>query len=349
MTKPITDIKLSAFNVIPTGYLQVPVDLNWGARGSFANPVPYQPIPIHINYHRRVELNNVKMEPVTGITVVAGKNSPAPLGWYKDPNDLNWGSKNSAFVYLCWKRGGPDLPICDLVVQASAANFQQPPFILEKSYTWVPVDLNKEAGGMYIYLYYLQDEPGSHLQEDPPDLYDMNTGIANWINNPKKEYELSRAQVTFNRLLVHTLKLVIELNAYVSPNMPFNEEYIEKHGVKASQTTSVSKEISYSAGVDFSNWGIGINTKLGYTKTETYSYELSVEEERTIGKRYTLEPVNFGRQLCICHVADVITVYDIPSGNRVAEAVNATTHRGDFIKDQESGPFQHYSPTLIQS
>lgn len=90
--------------------------------------------------------------PVTGITVIEGGSATPPPGFTKIDKNLNAGTgRDTADLYLCTSKQ-PGTPIADVVVNSARdwSHAIDPP----SGYIAVPVDLNKEAGGDFIYLCY---------------------------------------------------------------------------------------------------------------------------------------------------------------------------------------------------
>lgn len=148
MTKPITDIKVSTGPEIPAGFLQIPVEVNFGFPSRIQVPIE----TIYINYHRRAKVKNQTLDPITDVTVLIGQHTPAPSPqWTKDPIDLNRGVGGN-FLWLCSTRGGPEMPILDLIIRMTSAGHQEPPYIEDDEYTIIPVDLNRGAKGAFFFL-----------------------------------------------------------------------------------------------------------------------------------------------------------------------------------------------------
>ena len=231
------------------------------------------------------------------------------------------------------------MPVLDLLVQAGGKSSKDSLVLGGGIYHKIPWDLNREAKGQYIFLYYMQDTPENSLQEKPPEPHDYHAMI-DWVNQPSKEFEVSRAQVRHDRVLIHTQKLIVDKNLFITAHTPFSEKVLRIQGSIQTDITQVSREISFEAGADLKNWGLGISARLGYKTTEMFSHELAIEERTEREEIITLDPVDYARQLFICHVADVLSVYDIQSGGLVARVINDTNVGGTFMRDTESGPFK---------
>ena len=88
-------------------------------------------------------------QPITGLDVIYGKNTPPPSGYVKIPVDLNKGA-GGEYVYICYSRTASGPPITNVQVFAGSSSS----FPIQNGYTKINKDLNKGAGGKYIYLCY---------------------------------------------------------------------------------------------------------------------------------------------------------------------------------------------------
>lgn len=316
MTSSITHIQVAKGLDTPVlpGYIGLPVDVNEGAGGFY----------LYINY-RRGDGNAI-----TGVQILKGRDAIPPSGWTKDPHDLN-GDSGGEYLYIAWKYGGGDTPLLDMILQSTTSDRQQNPFVLGDTYSKIDQDLNEGSGGKYIYLYTLRKSPVLPInpaQGIPP----------NWVSNPDKEFEVARAQVTRDRLLVRTLKLTIDDSQHLPPGSPFHREVVQQLGVTRSQKDAVSSEIQATAGIGFEAFSAKINASLGGTTNQSHTTEFSAHEATTITQTWDIPAVNFGREVRICHVDDVVRVYAIPNGQKVlATATNGTPYRGTFVTDQAGG------------
>jgi len=197
----------------------------------------------------------------------------------------------------------------------------------------------------------LRNNPDKNLQEDLPDLNNINS-IVQWRRQPDKQYELSRAQVAADRLLIHSVKLEQEYDAYISAGAPHNVKYTEKSGMTQTDITEIRRELNMEASLGLDKLGINIGAKLGYSTTETQRHELAINLQKETEIDFTLPPEKFARRFSVYHAADVIKVYAISTGDTVAKTVNATTHRALFLEDLEGGtvePYQLPSALAAQS
>lgn len=98
---------------------------------------------------------------ITDIAIIEGNNATAPAGYTKIDLDLNKGTKAGKPIYLCYKKG-----IGDKITQIIADYYRS---VITKSrseksgFHKIDFDLNKDAGGDYIYLYYKKGSDKSNL------------------------------------------------------------------------------------------------------------------------------------------------------------------------------------------
>jgi hypothetical protein len=128
---------------LPSPWQKVPVDLNKGARG------------LYIYLFKLVGSNNpLPGTAVTGVSVLRGQNPVVPPGYVWDDTDLNK-SVGGEYLYLAWTYSTDLKPILDVDVVYGDSRDEA----LNKrpsGWKFVDVDLNKGAGGKWIYLIYRQ-------------------------------------------------------------------------------------------------------------------------------------------------------------------------------------------------
>ncbi len=132
----------SSSNVdLPYPWRKDPVDLNKGAGGLY----------IYL-FKKMGNGSPVPSASVTGVTVLQGQSPDVPAGYQWDDTDLNK-SVGGAYLYLAWTCDPHNQPIVDVQVvydsTREGAKNKVPP-----GWDYVDVDLNKGAGGDYIYLAY---------------------------------------------------------------------------------------------------------------------------------------------------------------------------------------------------
>jgi hypothetical protein len=309
MTRPITEIEVSTHREHLPDYSWVPVDLNRTVGGEY----------IYINYKRS------DGAPITGISAVLGKNAAPPPGYVKSDLDLNKGA-GGEYIYLCWKYDS-DTPILDLIVQSTGSADQLIPNIRGKDYSKIPIDLNKGSGGDFIYLYYLQD-----THEPPPDP-PYGHFLEEWVNEEKPRiFEVARAQVAADKMLVHTLELEIEED-HLPPGWDGAWGFVQKLGVTETDKESVSTELKLGANLSFAKWGLTLGATLGLTQTTTWTHELSTSQYVETSESYHFVAGPNGTYVRTARVLDRIKVYSIPQGDGLEEALNYTKSMGIFTSE----------------
>ncbi len=310
MTAAITNLQVIVGNSsaqVPPGFTKIPVDLNKGAKGKY----------IYLCFKRD------SGTPITGVTVISGKDTSPPTGYTKIPQDLNEGAKGD-YLYLCYKEGS-GVPILDIVFQSTSDNNQFAPRGYDGiPYSQVAVDLNKGAGGDYIYLYYLQKNP----DESP----NFDNGIkAAMLANPAREYEISRVQIDNGKELVRTKKLEVTTRKTIGANVPWKYTQEVTKGTQKSEVTSFSVEVGISASASYGGFSSEINTKLGYSTTN--SFTTSEETKTTEEVNIPAEP--YERTYAFCTALDVLKVVAIPSGDTISELVSRTPNNGIFVTNRQ--------------
>ncbi|MEB3151110.1 MAG: hypothetical protein VKL60_19090 [Sphaerospermopsis sp.] len=328
MTAAITDIKIlmgnQFFNMmsqpgeafplseisqkIPNGYTLVPINLNRGTGDGNT---------IFLCYKR-----GENEAPITGLTVILGHYTSPPPGYTKIDVDLN-NNAGGDWIFLCYTKE-PGTPIVDIVFQVTGGNDQQSYAGNDNNYySKIPVDLNKGAGGAYIYLYYLK----KNVDETLNLTYGINP---NWLNTPDKEYEVSRVQISDDKHLIRVQKLEYTLRT-MGRNLPldYTQEIIT--GTSKSETETFSVEVGISASASYGVFSAEVNTKFGYSRTSSFS----AHEETKTTERINVEAKPYDRTFAFCRVIDVLRVINIPSGNVVSSLTTRTNTDGRFVTNEQ--------------
>lgn len=325
MTAAITDLQVVVGDSVPPGFTRIAVDLNKGAHGKY----------IYLCFKRG------SGSPITDLKVILGQKAP-PLGYTKIPVDLNQGA-GGEYIYLCYKKSSqglivkpllnaitqspPDKPIVDIIFQYSEdENPPGPRGYDDIPYSQIAVDLNKGALGKYIYLSYLAKYP-----DEPPN---FEKGIkAEMLNTPEQEYEISRVQITHNRALVRTQKLEFTHKTRIGKNIP-NWEYTQEvtQGTQRSEVNTFSVEVGISASATYGGFSSEINTKLGYSTTNSFS----TSEETKTTEKVSVGPASYDRTFAFCTVVDILRVVEIPSGNPISQLKSRTPNYGIFVTNNNS-------------
>ena len=134
----------------PAGYTRLTTDLNQSAGGDY----------IYLAYKRETVCSYDTVDVVTGLVMINGSGAVAPAGYIKDPYDLN---KNAGgdYIYLC-KKSGPTSTasnftgaISDIRIKTGeGVNADAGYEFIVWNGTNTPAEVNKGAGGAYIYIEY---------------------------------------------------------------------------------------------------------------------------------------------------------------------------------------------------
>ncbi|HYX32129.1 MAG TPA: hypothetical protein VE954_03380 [Oligoflexus sp.] len=117
-----------------SNWKQAGADLNDGAMGKFVELCQqYGEVP----------------NPVSGITVVAGRDARCPDGFERNDTNLNDGTPRGEKLYLCVSRQ-PGTPLMEIKATSSKSGGNR----CGDGFHWLGVDLNKGAGGKYVFLCY---------------------------------------------------------------------------------------------------------------------------------------------------------------------------------------------------
>ncbi len=313
MTAAITGLEVivgdSSSIQAPPGFTKIPVDLNKGAGGKYIN----------------LCFKRDSGSPITGLTVILGQNTLPPSGYKKIPKDLNQGARaKGEYIYLCYKEGS-GVPILDIVFQSTSTDDQYPPRGYDGiSYSQIAVDLNKDAKGNYIYLYYLAKNP-----DESPNL---NNGIkAEMLANPDREYEISRVQIDEGKELVRIQKLEVTNRKTIGATVPWKYTQEVTRGTQKSEVTSLSVEVGISASASYGVFSAEINTKLGYSTTSSFT----TSEETKTTEQVDIPAADYSRTFAFCTAIDVLRVVAIPSGNTISQLVSRTPNYGIFVTNRQ--------------
>ena len=331
MTTAITDlVVLSADHEIetPVGFVKIPLDLNLGAGGDY----------IYLCYRRG------NGDPITGIQVLVNTNNPPP-GYTLLPNDLNRNARG-AYLYLCYTKdpargtdpSGLRRPIVDLAVQTWKGDsaWQPPPVDFSgTAYDRIDVDLNKgRSDAPYIYL--------SALYGQPSTVPGLENGITQEMVNSFKNdphyqgYEVARAQVAADRMLVLRVRLSRDYETTFSGALGLDTTFESSEGVEVTEAASVvtewnaklSSKLSLGGLVEFSG---EVNFKLGTTLTNTY---MTTESKKVT--KHLAYPKDAGAgagvlyDVLSCTLIDELAVYTM-FGQQVSAAASGRLVHGDFL------------------
>ncbi len=135
---------------VPDGFSKIPTDLNKGAKGKF----------IYLCYRETTNPNDA----IRGLKILEGENAAAPGGFTKVARDLNSGAKG-AYLFLAFSKDrSAGEPIREIKFDVSETELSKRNKLGQgglavatssvSAYTYLKTDLNKGAGGSFIYLMY---------------------------------------------------------------------------------------------------------------------------------------------------------------------------------------------------
>ena len=318
LTESITDLKVILSSEkpsmeAPAGFLTIPVDLNRDADERRRDRI-YLAITRDPNNNSR---------PITDVTVIQGDSASIrpPSGYTKLPEDLNENASGD-YIFLCYRRGS-GVPVADIVFQSTNDNDQDTPVLEGDRYIRDNVDLNDNAGGDYIYLYY--------LKKQPDEIPDFNSGInAELLNTPNKEYEVGRIQIDYEKSLVWVKKVEILQRDTISPELGRRYEVTKYEGMSETQKESFSEEMGIGVGLSYSAFSAEINYAMGQTSENSFT-TTKIKEL----KSYTdLPTVDYTLTVAFAEVIDILRIVKIPTGKKISEAISYTIDSGVFIKNQ---------------
>jgi hypothetical protein len=321
MTLPIVDIKVDFGQKWPTtpaqynrrppvpdapsGWTVVPIDCN-------AFPGQGNSSTIWVRFKRGLGT------PVTSTHVINGSTSSisAPSGYTKIAKDLN-ADVEGDYIYLCFKRQeGVTKPVTDLFIHSKRSGGA--PDL--PGYSTDGLDLNAGAGGGWVYLY----ERRSRARTSP-FLNGITPAALN--DDPEREIELSRCQVSNDRILIRLHKLQRILVRTLAPGQAFVRTQKWTKGASLQDLKRVTSDSSIEVGAEYSAISAKVNQKMGYVHETTY---------RTYKDETVEEPINIPaadrvRYVAMYCVADVLRVINAFTEGVISEAITATDISGVFV------------------
>ena len=100
---------------------------------------------------------------ITNLKIIYGKRTSAPSGYTKIPTDLNSGA-GGEYIYLAYTRD-PSMGTPITAIQCAASSHHHDPACVPPGYTKVDGDLNRGAGGKYIYMSFIRDTSPTPVTE----------------------------------------------------------------------------------------------------------------------------------------------------------------------------------------
>jgi hypothetical protein len=287
----------------------------------------------------------------------------APRGFVKLPTACNCGTR-APRVWLCYKRGPvSESPLVAIRVAVEGAlegpGFEMVPVPLNQGRSGPPVhiyvkrasgegrrvvtdlllrtsfervrgyecdgqNLNEGGGGNPVYLYYKHKDAAS-LQRPP-----FAQGIRpEMLNAADTEYEISRAQMDNERLLVRLQKLEVK-HVTVAAGMPFRRAESIKLGMSRQELNQFTRSLNAGLNGDYAGLKSCVGVTLGWTSSATYT----TSEETTLTEEVNLAAEDHDRYYAFAAVLDVLRIRDIATGKVLAEAVSRTENIGYFVTDR---------------
>jgi len=287
----------------------------------------------------------------------------APHGYVKLPVACNSGTK-APRIWLCYKRGPvEEKPLVALQVAIEGApdssGFQQIPVPLNQSVAGLPVhlyckhaseagepvvtdlllrttfesvpgyecdgqNLNENWEGKPVYLYCKHKDAASI--QGPPFAQGIRPEM---LNAPDTEYEISRAQIDNDHLLVRLQKLEVK-HATVAARMPFRRTEAIKLGMTKQEMNQVARSLNVGLNGDYTGLKSCVGATLGWTSSTTYT----TSEETTLTEEVNLTAEDHDRYYALATVLDVLRIKDIATGKVITEAVSRTDNIGYFVTDR---------------
>jgi hypothetical protein len=286
-----------------------------------------------------------------------------PRGYVRLPVACNAG-KRAPRVWLCYKRGPvQERPLVAVRVATEGAlessGFEQVPVPLGQSAAGVPVYLyckrasgsgrpvvtdlllrtkfervrgyeyggrvaSEGGGGGAVHLYYKLRDPASVL--GPPFAQGIRPEM---LSAPDTEYEIARAQLDEDHLLVRVQRLEVK-RATVASRVPFRRAEAVKLGMSRQEMSQFTRSLNAGLNGGYAGLKECVGLALGWTSSATYA----ASEETTLTEEVNLAAEDHDRYYAFAAVLDVLRVREIGTGKVVSEAVSRTDNIGYFVTDR---------------
>jgi hypothetical protein len=185
-------------------------------------------------------------------------------------------------------------------------------------------NVNECAARSPVYLYCKRK--AATLIQGPPFAQGIRPEM---LNAPDTEYEISRAQLSNDRLLVRLQKLEVR-HATVAPRMPFRRTETIKVGMSKQEMSQFTRSLNVGLNGDYAGLKACVGLTLGWTSSTTYT----TCEEMTVTEEVNLVAEEHDRYYAFAIVLDVLRVKDIATGTIISEAVSRTDNIGYFVSDE---------------
>jgi hypothetical protein len=287
----------------------------------------------------------------------------APRGFVKLPVACNAGSR-APRIWLCYKRGPlaeNPLAAVQVGIEGSLEGYglETIPVPLNQSMAELPVHLyckrgsepgepvvtdlllrtkfdsvrGYEYGGQFhsdsggratVYLYYKLKDVAS--VQGPPFAQGIRPEM---LNAPDTEYEIARAQLDNDHLLVRLQKLEVK-HATVASRMPFRRTEVIKLGMSRQEMNQVARSLNMGLNGDYAGLKECVGLTLGWTSSTTYA----ASEETTLTEEVNLAAVEHDRYYAFATVLDILRIREIATGKVISEAVSRSDNIGYFVTDK---------------
>ncbi len=180
------------------------------------------------------------------------------------------------------------------------------------------------GGGTTVYLYYKLKDVASI--QGPPFAQGIRPEM---LNAPDTEYEIARAQIDNDHLLVRLQKLEVK-HATVASHMPFRRTEVIKVGMSRQEMNQVARSLNVGLNGDYAGLKECVGLTLGWTSSTTYA----ASEETTLTEEVNLVAVEHDRYYAFATVLDILRIREIASGKVIREAVSRSDNIGYFVTDK---------------
>jgi hypothetical protein len=286
----------------PHGFVKLPVACNAGTRAPRIwlcykrGPVSETPL-VALRVASDGSLASAGFEPVT-----------APPGYQAD----------GLPVHLYYQRAaGPGEPvITDLLVRTKCETI--------RGYVCAGRVLTEGGGDSAVYLYYKLNDAA--LIQGPPFAQGIRPEM---LRTPDTEFEIARAQLDNDHLLVRLQKLEVK-HATVASRMPFRRTEAIKLGMSRQEMNQFTRSLNAGLNGDYVGLRMCVSAALGWTSSTTYA----ASEETTLTEEINLAAEDHDRYYAFATVLDVLRIRDVVTGEVINEAVTRTDNIGYFVTDK---------------
>lgn len=287
----------------------------------------------------------------------------APRGFVKLPLTCNAGNR-APRIWLCYKRGPvEETPLATVQVAAAgtreASRMEQKTVLLSQDITKSPLHLyfqrasdpdepivtdllirtkrervcgyeyggqmrSDSGGSTPVYLYYKLQDAAS--VRGPPFAQGIRPEM---LNAPDTEYEIARAQIDNDHVLVRLQKLEVK-HATVASGIPFRRMEVIKLGMSRQEMNQVARCLNGGLNGDYAGLKASVGLTLGWTSSTTYA----ASEETTLTQEVNLAAVEHDRYYAFATVLDILRIQEIDTGNVIREAVSHSDNIGYFVTDK---------------